>query len=164
GKDHLQSLVQRLKGIVDYPERTQLHLTRLSVSRYNPVYFLLSQEVPRPLRQMSYRIPTGMLHRDLHPGNVIIPTNAKLGGSFHVASVEAGLDLARKIQRRSRQRVAFLTAVSRFHYLVETVLKAVEKLPQGNGTLATIYWPGEEPPLHLQGEEEKRVIASRLGV
>jgi hypothetical protein len=63
--------------------------------------------------------------------------------AYLAASVEAGLDLARKTYRdRSIQRVAFLTSVSRFHQLIE-LLKAVDTPPKGR---TNMYWPGEEPP------------------
>src|SRR5205807_9382847 len=51
-KDRLAILVERLKGIVDYPERPQLVLSKLGVVKYNPLHFLLSQETLSSLRQM----------------------------------------------------------------------------------------------------------------
>src|SRR5207248_2343746 len=83
-KDRLAILVERLKGIVDYPERPQLVLSKLGVVKYNPLHFLLSQETLSPLRQMPYVIPVGILHHDLHPGNVIIPIDDDSSRSFHV--------------------------------------------------------------------------------
>jgi Phosphotransferase enzyme family len=252
-KERLPALLERMKGIMDYPERPQLVLSKLGVVRYNPMHFLLSQEALAPLRQMSYVIPVGILHWDLHPGNVIIPVDDDTSRSFHVidfaasragnafydlayleltillnsfrgfhsiaelkswwrleqylistplprlegfvdfpqglrvlpirrvlarrmkqdhsvddywvaflaASVEAALDLARKIRRRSPQRAALLTAVSRFHYLVER-LGAIEILRGGEEAHATMYWPGEEPP--PPEREEKKVSASVLSV
>ncbi len=247
-KERLPALLERLKGIVDYPERPQLVLSKLGVVRYNPVHFLLSQETPTLLGQMPYVIPEGILHGDLHPGNVIVPVDDDTSRSFHVidfaasragnvfydlayleltillnsfggfhsiaelnswwrleqylisnplpglegfvdvpqglrvlpirrvlarrmkedhsvddywvaflaASVEAALDLVRKIRSRSPQRVAFLTAVSRFHYLVER-LGALETLPIGEESHATMYWPGDEPT--SPEREEKKAVA-----
>ena len=251
GEKHLSDLIEGLNGIVDYPNRQHLVLIKLGVTKYNPVHFLLNQEVYPSLQKISNFIRQGKLHRDLHPGNVIVPAdstaddlfqvidfaasgsgnvffdlaylelsillNSFSGGfrsvaelrrwwelemylllnplpeleqfpsdtealrrvlpirralvrrmtqdnfrddywvSFLTASVEAGLDLARKIRRRSIQRVAFLTAVSRFNYLIEQVLQFSEILSQKREeSLASMYWPGEEPPLPLQ-EEEKRI-------
>lgn len=70
--------------------------------------------------------------------------------SFLAASIEAGLNFARKLHREPyRQRVAFLTAVSRFHRLLELL----EAMPGSvYGPLAVMNWqapslpePGHEP-------------------
>ncbi len=237
GKNHLQSLAERSGGIVESIHESMIDLTPLkTILQYNPVYFLFNMDLHEKLRQISPVIPLGILHGDLHPANVIIPTSDHPDGGFHIidfaasgssntffdlayleisillnspsgfhgmkdlkhwwkleeyliskalpsengftgireglqlalpirralyermqqdhsegdywvaylaASVEAGLDLARKTHRdRSIQRVAFLTAVSRFHQLIE-LLKAIDTPPKGR---TNIYWPGEEPP------------------
>jgi len=236
-KNHFQSLTEKLSTIVEDCNESLVDLTPLkTILQYNPVHFLLNLDMYKQLRQIGTAIPSGILHGDLHPANVIIPAPNHPYGGFHIidfaasgssntffdlayleisvllnspsgfhgmkdlkhwwkleeylnskplpsengftgireglqlalpirralyqrmqqdnsegdywvaylaASVEAGLDLARKTHRdRSIQRVAFLTAVSRFHQLIE-LLKAIDTPPKGR---TTIYWPGEEPP------------------
>ncbi len=75
--------------------------------------------------------------------------------AFLAASVEAGLDLARKTYHdRSMQRVAFLTAVSRFDHLVRSL--DAFKTPI-LGPMASIYWPGEAPSSMERGEKKEAV-------
>jgi energy-coupling factor transporter ATP-binding protein EcfA2 len=72
--------------------------------------------------------------------------------AFLAASIEAGLDLARKVYRdRSLQQLAFLTAAARFDYLVE-LLEVIQTYSRG--PMATIYWTGEEL-LYVQGGKQK---------
>jgi hypothetical protein len=260
GEERLNSLKERLRGIVDQIEEPRVDLRLLenpanydeNLTYYNPVHFLLNQDACPPLEKIRLQIPSGILHGDLHPGNVILPIHSQKQGSFHVidfaamrkgnaffdvayleisillnsfngyqsiadlknwwqlekalnmrpqqsfsifdvegsfrvmpvrralavrsrkdnlsdnyriaflvASVEAGLELARKLYRdRFRQRMAFLTAVSRFHHLVE-LLKASDKdlqrmLEITRVSLATIYRPDQEPPLAKSEREEKK--------
>lgn len=251
--EQVESLKTRLGEIADQVDQPRVDLNWLeNATYYNPVYFLLKPCVYPSLEHIRYSIPQGMLHRDLHPGNVIIPTSDQAGGTFHLidfgtsrpgnaffdlayleitmlfnsfngfhsitdlknwwqlekylttkplpplgrfggeglsrvlpirralvnrvkhdgfhddywiaylaASVEAGLELARKLRREPyRQRMAFLTAISRFHRLVELLKiadadlqKALETVP---GTLTTIHKPGEEAPASTRSSAEER--------
>ncbi len=251
--DFVESLKTRLGEIVEHIDQPRIDLHWLeNTTYYNPMYFLLKPGVCPSLEHIRYSIPCGMLHRDLHPGNVIIPTPDQAGGTFHLidfgtsrpgnaffdlayleitllfnsfngfhsivdlknwwqlekylitrplpilarfggeglgrvlpirralanrikhdgahddywiaylaASVEAGLELARKLRREPyRQRMAFLTAVSRFHHLVELLKIADVELQQAletsSGALAIIHRPGEEAPASTRSDAEER--------
>jgi len=254
GMEHVESLKERLGEIAEHIDqpRVDLHWLENNSTYYNPLYFLLKPGVYPSLEHIRYSIPCGMLHRDLHPGNVIIPTPDQVGGTFHLidfgtscpgnafydlayfeitllfnsfngfhsivdlknwwqlekylnmkplpqlarfageglgrvlpirraldlrirhdsfpddywvaylaASVEAGLELARKLRREPyRQRLALLTAISRFHHLVDflkfpdvELQKDLEILP---GHLAIVHKPGEEPPSLMKSDSKER--------
>jgi hypothetical protein len=74
--------------------------------------------------------------------------------SYLAASVEAGLNFARKLHREPlRQRVAFLTAVSRFHRLLE----ALEVMPGPvYGPLAVMNWTALSPSDPLRAPEPSK--------
>ncbi|HYT44208.1 MAG TPA: aminoglycoside phosphotransferase family protein [Methylomirabilota bacterium] len=87
GEDHLKELEERLKRIGRHFDRPRIDLSELDLTmswRYNPIYFLRSQEAFIPLRQLSQIIPRGLLHGDLHPGNVIISKEGRPRDSFHI--------------------------------------------------------------------------------
>ncbi len=259
GEKHLQELEKTLKVIVQYVDQPLLAFIPLeNATYYNPLHFLHNREAYTVLCHMPCVIPEGMLHDDLHPGNVMVRQGTQAKGdqvkAFHVidfalsrsgnalfdlaylevsillnsrggfhrmldlqdwwelekhlvskslpsekrfprasnedlqrvlpirraldaqikqntngapredywiaflaASVEAGFDLARKVYSdRSLQRMAFLTAVSRFNRLLK--LLNVDGLPLTG--IATIHWPGDERVLGQVTDEGRVAVSS----
>src|SRR5207248_5544666 len=90
GMKHLQSLATRLEGIVEDIHGPMIDLTPLrTILLYNPVHFLLNIDAYGKLRQISPIIPLGILHGDLHPANVIIPTSDHPEGGFYIIDFAA---------------------------------------------------------------------------
>ncbi len=86
GEQHLTELEESLQGIGEHLNHSRIYLTPFNVPMYNPIYFLRNREryAQTRLRQMAYLIPRGTLHRDLHPGNVIISKKDQSQASFYL--------------------------------------------------------------------------------